>query len=92
MTRYLIEVPHGADAESCNRAIEIFLETGNHFLANADWGCHDGVHKAWFILEADSREEARMIVPPAYRAEAHVIMLHTFTMDELDEILRLHTA
>jgi hypothetical protein len=92
MTRYLIEVPHGADKDSCTRAIQIFLETGNHFLANADWGCFDGEHKAWFIMNADNKDEVRMILPPVYRQVAHITILHTFTTNELDEMVTLHPA
>ena len=49
MSRYLIEVEHKADKWSCDQAIEAFLNTGSHFLTNADWGCMDGEHKAWFF-------------------------------------------
>jgi hypothetical protein len=58
MARFLIEVPHEAELVACVRAIEVFHETGSHFLTNADWGCLDDVHKAWFILEAEDKEEA----------------------------------
>jgi hypothetical protein len=70
MARFLIEVPHEAELVACVRAIEVFHETGSHFLTNADWGCLDDVHKAWFILEAEDKEEARYVVPPAYRQQS----------------------
>ena len=46
MPRFLIEVPHEGTTKACNKAIEVFLRTGSHFLSHADWGCKDGVHKA----------------------------------------------
>jgi len=90
MPRFLIEVPHEAETVACAVAVQIFLNTGSHFLSNADWGCLDGVHKAWIILEVEDKEEARLIIPPAYRPQATIVQLNKFTMEEIDEILRHH--
>jgi hypothetical protein len=90
MARFLIEVPHEAELVACVRAIEVFHETGSHFLTNADWGCLDDVHKAWFILDAEDKEEARYVVPPAYRQQATITGLNKFTPDDLDELIRHH--
>jgi hypothetical protein len=46
MARFLIEVPHEDYRVECARAIQVFLQTGSHFLVNADGGCLDGEHKA----------------------------------------------
>jgi hypothetical protein len=90
MPKYLIEVPHADDTHECALAVQVFLNSGSHFLANADWGCCDGEHKAWIILEAESKEQARWVVPPSFRPEAKVIALSKFTMDEVEEILAQH--
>jgi hypothetical protein len=90
MARFLIEVPHEPETVACARAVQVFLETGSHFLSNADWGCLDGVHSAWMIVDLESKEEARMIVPPPYRQDAKIVALNRFTMEEIDEILRHH--
>jgi hypothetical protein len=71
--------------------VEIFLKTGSHFLTHADWGCMDGDHKAWIIADVESRDEARSILPPAFRPEARIVRLNYFTMEEIDEILRQHS-
>jgi len=92
MSRFLIEVPHEAERVACARVVEIFLKTGSHFLTHADWGCRDGDHKAWIIAEADNREEARSILPPALRPQATIVKLNCFTVDEIDSILREHQA
>ena len=92
MPKYLIEVPHGATKEECHKAIEIFLNTGSHFLTHADWGCMDNVHKAWFMAEVDSKEDARMIVPPMYRSHATIVMLVQFPMHESEAIVAKHQA
>jgi hypothetical protein len=50
----------------------------------------DGVHKAWMVVGVDSKDEARSIVPPAFRAQAKIVQLNTFTMEDIEGILRLH--
>ena len=67
MPRFLIEVPHESKKEACERAVRVMMSTGSHFLANADWGCLDDVHKAWVTVEVEDKDEARMILPPAFR-------------------------
>jgi len=90
MERYLIEVPHEPDFQSCARAVQVFLATGSHLLTHADWGCMDGNHCAWTIAEVDSRDEARYLVPPAFRAVARVIGLNKFSMEQIDTIMSRH--
>ncbi len=92
MARFLIEVPHEEDVVACSHAVKIFLESGSHFLTHADWGCKDGVHKAWIIAEVDSKDQARAILPSAYRVNAKIVQLNKFTMEEIDELLRHHHA
>ena len=89
-TRFLIEVPHEGTPLACARVVEVFLATGSHLLSGADWGCKDGVHKAWIVVDVDNRDEARGIVPPAFRASAKVVQLNSFTMRDIEEILHLH--
>jgi hypothetical protein len=90
--RFLIEVPHEESVLACARVVQIFLTTGSHFLSTADWGCKDGVHKAWMIVDVDSKEEARGIVPPAFRAQAVIVQLNTYTLEEIEGVLRDHKA
>ena len=90
MPRFLIEVPHESEVVSCARAVKVLLESGSHFLTNADFGCHDGVHKAWIAVEVDSKDEARGLLPPAYRRHATIVELCKFGLDELDELIERH--
>jgi hypothetical protein len=80
MSRFLIEVPHEASTAACARAVRVFLDTGSHFLTHADWGCMDGVHKAWIIVDVEDKEQARTILPPAFRSQAEIVKLNEFTM------------
>ena len=90
MARFLIEVPHEDEAAECARAVETFLRTGSHFLTRADWGCMDGEHKAWIIVELDTKEEARGILPPAFRSQARIVQLNSFTLEQVAELRRHH--
>ena len=90
--RFLIEVPHEPSTLACARVVDVFLKSGSHFLSTADWGCRDGVHKAWMVVEVENKNEARGIVPPAFRAQATVVQLNYFTIEEIDRILREHKA
>jgi hypothetical protein len=90
MPKYLIEIPHGSDKIECLRSVEILLSTGSHFLTNADWGCLDGIHKAWFFMDADSKDEALMVVPPAYRKDTKISQLNKFKLNDVRELLKHH--
>ena len=90
MEKFLIEVPHEAEQKACAHAARTLLTTGSHFITNADFGCSDGVHKAWIIAEVGSKDEARGILPVAYRSQASIVKLNKFSIKELDELLGLH--
>jgi hypothetical protein len=87
MAKFLIEVPHEADQIACAEAVKLLLSTGSHFLTNADWGCEDGEHKAWLLVEMGSKEEALAILPVAYRSRSKVVALNKFTIKQMDEAL-----
>lgn len=44
------------------------------------------------MVEVDTKDEARAIVPPAFRAQASIVGLNRFSMDQIDRILSRHTA
>lgn len=90
MPKFLIEVPHETEVVSCLRAIRVLLESGSHFLTHADFGCQDGVHKAWIVVDADSKDEARNTLPPLYRRQATIVQLCKFGLEELPDLIRHH--
>jgi hypothetical protein len=85
MATFLIEIPHSENTFECKQVIKLFVESGSHLLANAQWGCKSGVHKSWFINDFNSREEALQIVPPFLRATANIIELTTFTKSDIQQ-------
>jgi hypothetical protein len=90
MPRFFIEVPHDEAYQACVDAIRVFMETGSHWLAQADWGCKDGEHSAWIILEAESKEEAIHVVPPRFRPDAKVVQLNKFTPEDVAAMMGTH--
>ena len=92
MPRFLIEVPHESEVVACARIVRVFLTTGSHFLSHAEWGCMDGDHRAWLIVDVANKDEARAIVPPAFRSQATIISLNQFDLEQIDDILKRYNA
>lgn len=90
MARFLIELPHEADGQTCTRFVKLTLTSGSHFLTHAEWGCKDGAHSGWIIVDADSKEEARLILPPPFRPQAKIVALNYFRLDESDQLTEDH--
>jgi hypothetical protein len=90
MGRFLIEVSHEATPGECGLALELLLKSGSHCVSEAEWGCSDGVHKGWIIVDVDTKEEASAIVPPVYRSRATIVRLTKFTIENIGPMLALH--
>jgi hypothetical protein len=90
MARFLIEVPHEANAAACTHAVRVFLDTGSHFMTHADFGCADGVHKAWLTVDVENREEARRVLPPSLRPKARIVKLSKFSLTHYGAMLQQH--
>ena len=75
MDRYLIETPH--TVQDCKMLVQEVYAMG--YLHHFDWGCMDGVHSGWAIIEAESEAQARLAVPAIVRGKARVIKLCKFS-------------
>lgn len=75
MDRYMIESPH--TVENCTMVIKEVESMG--YLHHFDWGCEDGVHVGWAIIEADTHAQARLVVPSLVRKDARAVRLVKFT-------------
>jgi hypothetical protein len=74
MERFLIESPH--EAEACTQVIRDIHAAG--YLHHFDWGCKDDDHTGWAIVEAETHEDARQIVPWYLRDKARIVRLVKF--------------
>jgi hypothetical protein len=82
MDRYLIETPH--TGENCKLLVSQVHAIG--YLHHFDWGCADGVHCGWAIIEAESEEQARLAVPSIARDAARVIRLAKYSSDLVEDL------
>ena len=90
MTKFLVEVSHSPEKIECLRRIQSYVSSASDFLTHADWGCLDGEHKAWFIMEVDSKEEALRVVPPFYRKDTKITKLSKINLTEVENLLKQH--
>ena len=90
MARFHIQVPHENAKKACEMVVSAFRTTGSHFLTHADFGCHDGVHMAWLHVEAESKEDARRIVPPPFREAAEVVEVEQLALEDMDRHKEAH--
>jgi hypothetical protein len=79
MPSYLIVSPH--TQKDCVKVLQDLLATG--YLTHFDWGCKDGDHTGWAIIDATSKAEAMMAVPPFARHVARVVQLTKFSPEEV---------
>ena len=79
MERYIV-IAHHTDAE-CTKALKQIEAIG--YITHFDWGCKDGSHTGWAIVEADSHTEALMCVPSADRPQAKAVKLTKFSPQDV---------
>ena len=92
MPKFLIEVPHNPNPIECARVVQVFLGTGSHFLSQAEWGCADGVHSAYMVVDVENKQEAMRIIPPPFQAKAKIVGLNRFSMADIEPILKTHPS
>jgi hypothetical protein len=88
MPRFLIEVQHENDYKGCVRALETIMQHGSHLTHKAEFGCADGVHTGWLIVDVESREDAQMIIPPQHRGDARIVQLKRWTREQIENMVK----
>jgi hypothetical protein len=82
MDRYIVESHHTEG--DCKKALKDVLAAG--YLSHFDWGCMEGDHRGWVVIEAASAQEAMMVVPSSHRPTAKVIKLTKFTPEQIEKM------
>ena len=85
MDRFLVESPH--TIHDCKLAVKLVQSMG--YLNNFDWGCMDGVHTGWAVIEAENAAQALGVVPAVVRDKARAVKLSKFE-PEMVEKWRTH--
>jgi len=73
--RFLVISPHTAG--DCKQALKEVNATG--YITHFDWGCMDGDHTGWVVLEAETMQQALMVVPAMQRNKAKTVKLVKFS-------------
>ncbi len=79
MDRYLIESPH--EAADCDNIVRQVAAAG--YLHNFEWGCADGIHCGWAVIETDDPAHASQMVPWSVREKARIVKLVKFESKDL---------
>lgn len=87
MPRFLIESSHTNEHEGCVKALDAITKHGSHLMTHIEWGCDDGVHIGWLVVDLDTREEALQLIPPQYRSRSRVVRLRTWSREEIEKML-----
>ncbi|HLF71707.1 MAG TPA: hypothetical protein VI759_06120 [Dehalococcoidia bacterium] len=81
MARYLVSSEH--TEEDCVRALDSVLAISQQLMARFDWGCKDGDHRGWVVVEAQDKNTAKMLLPTFIRDKAQVVALTKFTPEDV---------
>lgn len=79
MTQYVIELAH--DPSECVAALDEIDTTAEDMLGDIYWSCMSGNHVGRVVVEANSEEQAREMVPPSIRNEVTVTKADLITPD-----------
>ena len=88
MPRFLIEIKHRDDYEGCVKALDAIVKFGSHLVTNAEFGCEDGEHCGWLIVEMETRAQALQMVPPQLRDDARIFQLKKWSREEIEEMVQ----
>ena len=79
MSNFMIETPH-TKAE-CVRALDELVDAGGDALAKYEFGCLNGDHTGYALVEAENAAEALKLVPRLLRPKAKIIPVDRLTPD-----------
>jgi len=52
----------------------------------------DGDHRAWIIVDVADKDEAMRIVPPGLCPATRIVGLNSFSLAQIDTILKQHAS
>ena len=81
MLRYIVESPH--TKEECLRALDEMLAKSPETLKKFDWGCAEGDHTGYALIEAENESKVRSMLPSFLKEKARVIQVGKFTPEQI---------
>ena len=79
MDRFIIIAPH--TLEGCTKTLQQIEAMG--YITHFDWGCKDGEHCGWAIIDAENAKQALLVVPSSDRHLAKAVKLTKFSPDDV---------
>ena len=80
MARFLIETRH--TPRECLWAAHQQTDNYTEFVTRFAWGCKDGEHSGWAIVEAADKFAAQALVPRPLHPKTRIVELNGFTPEE----------
>ena len=80
MSRYLVESTH--TARECTWALKKALQYDPAYFDQFEWGCKDGDHRGWAIVEAEDKFAEHAMVPRVVRPYTRIVELNQFSPEE----------
>ena len=80
MDRFLVISPHTQG--DCVKALKEIHAIG--YITHFEWGCKDGDHTGWLMIEAENAQQAMMVVPAMQRHTAKAIKLVKFSPQDIE--------
>jgi hypothetical protein len=79
--KFLIKSPH--TKESCLADLDAVLAEKPELLDRMEWGCMSGDHTGYLIVEAESEDAARQMLPKSLQKDAKIVGLTQFSADQI---------
>lgn len=86
MARYMIAISQPADAYL--HTLDLMRKESPALLEQVYWGFMDGDFSGWLLVESDSEEEARHMLPVGLQSEAHIAEVHRYPPSEIKHLHR----
>lgn len=83
MSRFMIVLPHTADEHL--RTMDLAAESPE-LLAQTYWGILNGDHIGWTVVDANSEQEVREMLPIPLRSDARIAEVQKVSHEELREM------
>ena len=80
MAKYLVETSHSP--RHCVWALQTDRDEAKEMVSRFAWGCADGEHCGWAIVEAEHKFAAQALVPRVLRSGMRIVELREFTLEE----------
>lgn len=86
MAKYIIEKPH--TSEECLDDLDSMLAEAPDILDKFVWGCGQGEHNGWALIESDSKEDLVATLPESIRGKFKVTEVSKLTPEEIKSFHR----